>query len=123
MGIPNKLDIDHLEKNMARGSVMVGGPVFGPQPRLKQAVFVAVAIVAITAIVALLTGCATHGYIYRPIPADMIPPAPEVPKIKAEELQCLSDDAYERLANRDRLRKQYAEELRALLGVGGDAER
>lgn len=97
---------------------MVGGPVFGQRPLLKQAVFVAVAIVALTAIVALLTGCATHSYIYRPIPAEMIPPAPEVPKIKAEELQCLSDDAYERLANRDRLRKQYAEELRALLGDG-----
>lgn len=91
---------------------MVGGPVFGPQPRLKQAVFVAVAIVA------LLTGCTTHSYIYRPIPANLIPLEPEVPKIKAEELQCLSDSAYERLANRDRMRKQYADELRALLGDG-----
>lgn len=101
---------------------MVGGPVFGPQPRLKQAVFVAVAIVALTAIVALLTGCTTHSYIYRPIPAEMIPPAPEVPKIKAEELQCLSDDAYERLAARDRALRQYSAELRALLGGGDEPE-
>lgn len=64
----------------------------------------------------LLAGCSTHSYLYRPIPAKMIPPVPKLPTIKSSELSCLSDDAYLRLAERDRLRKLYADELRALLG-------
>lgn len=96
---------------------MVGGPVFGKQQMPKQAIFMAAAIVAITAIVAVLTGCSTHSYIYRPIPEEMIPVAPTLPKISADELTCLSDDTYLKLATRDRMNRQYADELRALLKV------
>lgn len=100
---------------------MVGGPVFGPQPRIRQALFVASVIVAFVALVAWLlslAGCSTHSYLYRPIPAEMIPPVPTLPTIKSSELSCLSDEVYLRLAERDRLRKRYADELRALLGDG-----
>ena len=91
---------------------MVGRPVLGPQPTIRRAVFVAVAIVA------LFAGCTAHSYLYRPVPAEMIPMAPALPTVRAEELRCLSDDAYERLANRDRIRREYAAELRALLDHG-----
>jgi len=99
---------------------MVGGPVFGPQPRLKQAAFAVVVFAAILAIVWLLVGCATHSYLYQPVPAYLIPSKPELQKVKAAELACLSDDVYERLANRDRIRQQYEDELRALLEPSDD---
>lgn len=67
----------------------------------------------------LLTSCANPRIEYRPVPAWLIPARPMLPTVKAAELQCLADDVYERLAMRDRLRAQEADELRALLG-GGD---
>ncbi len=100
---------------------MVGGPVFGPQPRLKQALVVVAFVVAFVAGLSALVGCSTHSYLYRPVPAEMIPADPTLPTVTADEMRCLSDDAYLRLAERDRLRKRYADELRALLG-GSDAE-
>ncbi len=95
--------------------MMVGGPVFGPQPRLKQAAFILIPIAVGALLVWLLAGCTTHSYLYQPVPAYLIPGKPDFPKIKSSELACLSDDAYERLANRDRIRQQYEDELRALL--------
>jgi len=64
----------------------------------------------------LLAGCSTHSYLYRPAPAALIPVAPVLPTVQSAELQCLSDDVYLRLAERDRARQQYADELLALLG-------
>lgn len=96
---------------------MVGGPVFGPQPRIKQAFFVAAIIVMVVAVVSLLVGCASPKIEYQPIPAMLIPLAPALPTIKAAELACLSDDAYLRLAARDRMLRQYAAELEALLNA------
>lgn len=96
---------------------MVGGPAFGPRPRLKRAIFIAVPAAAI-----LLLGCASPRIEYRPIQAGLIPMEPALPTIKAAELACLSDDAYERLATRDRARRQYAAELRALLEVRNAAD-
>jgi PBP1b-binding outer membrane lipoprotein LpoB len=65
----------------------------------------------------LLVGCSSPKIEYRPVPAHIIPLAPDLPKIKSDDLSCLSDDTYTKLATRDRLNQQYAEELRALLEV------
>ena len=67
----------------------------------------------------LLTSCAHPRIEYRAAPAWLIPARPTLPTVAAHELQCLSDDVYRRLAERERVRKQEAAELRALLG-GGD---
>lgn len=64
----------------------------------------------------LLTGCACPQTTYRAVPAWAIPAQPVVETVQAGELQCLSDDAYLRLAKRDRACWRYAGELRALLG-------
>ena len=63
----------------------------------------------------LLTGCAPPRIECRAAPAWLIPARPTLPTVAAHELQCLADDAYLRLANRDRLRAQEADELRAIL--------
>ena len=63
-----------------------------------------------------LTGCACPSPEYRAIPAWLIPAKPMVETVRADELQCLSDDVYLRLAKRDRACWNYAGELRALLG-------
>lgn len=102
---------------------MVGGPVFGPQPRIKQAFFVAVIIVVAVAVASILFGCSSPRIEYRPIPQMLIPTAPDLPKVKAEEIPrcdagqnpCMTDETYLKLATRDRLLRQYADELRALL--------
>lgn len=71
------------------------------------------------AAIMILSGCATPPEIhYQTVPASLIPDPPVVPTIPAEQLKCLSDQTYDRLATRDKLRKQYAKELRALLETG-----
>ena len=102
---------------------MVGGPVFGPHSRLKQTAFAFAPVAIATLLCWLLAGCTTHSYLYRPVPAALIPPKPDLPAVQSSELQCLADDVYARLATRDRANRQYAAELRALLEVAGDAER
>lgn len=62
-----------------------------------------------------LAGCAASRIEYRPIPAGLIPEKPALPTVAADELRCLSDDAYVRLAVRERLRAKESAELRALL--------
>lgn len=75
-------------------------------------------LIVAAATTAALAGCAQPPRVeYRPIPAMLIPPPPTVPTIAAAELACLSDEAYLRLAERDRARRQYADALRALLEV------
>ena len=63
-----------------------------------------------------LMGCA-RDIEYRPIPTWLIPMKPTVPTIQAQQLSCLSDDAYQKLVERDRNCWQYAKDLRALLEV------
>ncbi|MEI2742734.1 MAG: hypothetical protein V9G63_16345 [Candidatus Competibacter sp.] len=63
-----------------------------------------------------LAGCGAPRIEYRPIPAALIPEKPALPTVTAAELRCLSDDAYLRLAARERLRARESAELRALLG-------
>ena len=63
-----------------------------------------------------LIGCAARME-YAPAPAWLIPAAPPVVTVRSEALQCLSDDTYIRLVQRDRACWQYARELRVLLGA------
>lgn len=63
-----------------------------------------------------VAGCACPPQEYRAVPAWAIPAKPAVETVQASELQCLSDDAYLSLAERDRACWRYAGELRALLG-------
>lgn len=105
---------------------MVGGPVFGPQPRLKRAAFIPLSIAAVVLLIWLLAGCTTHSYLYRPVPSDMIPPPLELPKVQAEEIPrceadqkpCMADETYIKFAEMVRALKQQNAELRALLGAG-----
>lgn len=62
-----------------------------------------------------LAGCCPPKYLYAPVPQNLIPASPELPKIESSALQCLSDDTYLRLAERDRALIQNNAELRALL--------
>ena len=94
---------------------MVGGPVFGPQPRIKQTLFVAAVILVVAVLYGLLFGCAAPRIEYRPVPAALIPPKPALPVIMADELRPLSDATYLKLVGRDRMLRQYADDLRALV--------
>lgn len=76
------------------------------------------AVVMALALALALAGCAAPEVRYETVPASLIPAPPVLPTVKSEQLQCLSDDAYEALAKRDLLRRQYERELRALLGSG-----
>ena len=102
---------------------MVGGLVFGPQPRLKQ---VAVFVVALTIVLLLLwgiLGCSTHSYLYRPVPASFIPKkldlesinSTEIPRCEAKQNPCITDETYIKLVKNDRALKLQIDELRALL--------
>ena len=62
----------------------------------------------------LLSGCATQ-YRYVAAPVNLIPPPVELPRVMAVELECLSDDAYLRLVERDRLLRYENAQFRALL--------
>jgi hypothetical protein len=63
----------------------------------------------------VMLGCASPTY--QPVPAWLVPGQPAVPTVMAADLSCLSDDAYFRLAARDRACWQHVRELRAVLGV------
>lgn len=64
-----------------------------------------------------ICGCAKPPVEYRPVPLHLIPGWPQLPTVRADELRCLSDDAYLRLVERDRMLRQNNDELRALLGA------
>ena len=44
-----------------------------------------------------------------------LPARPVLPAIKAEEVKCLSDDTNSRVAERNRLQRQYAEEMETII--------
>lgn len=107
---------------------MVGGPVFGPQPRLKQALVVVAFVVAFVVLavgLSALIGCSTHSYLYRPVPAEMIPEkltlktvkSAEIPRCEAGQPPCMTDETYIKFVENDRALKQQIDELRALLGA------
>lgn len=75
-----------------------------------------IALSIVMAAVFGLIGCAPR-IEYQPVPHWLIPAKPVVATVRAESLQCLSEETYTRLAERDRACWQYARELRALLGA------
>ena len=62
----------------------------------------------------LLTGCATPAPIVTQIELS-VPVEPAYPRLTAEDLNCLTQDAYERLATRDREKRQYIQILKAII--------
>lgn len=64
-----------------------------------------------------VAACAKPPVEYRPVPLHLIPGWPQLPTVRADELRCLSDETYLRLAERDLLLRKYSEELGALLGA------
>lgn len=80
-------------------------------PKPIQLLFLILALLAVTII---LPGCGlqpTHA-ISEPLP---LPVRPLLPALSASDIACLSDDTYKRLVIRDRLRREYAEELEAII--------
>lgn len=63
----------------------------------------------------LLSGCSREVIRYAPVPADLVPPAPKYESVEPDEVMCLTDSVYERLARNFLACKQYGTELRALL--------
>jgi len=64
-----------------------------------------------------IAGCAKPNVEYRPIPEMLVPSQPRYESVKSDELMCLSDSTYEKMARNFISCKQHVEELRALLGV------
>lgn len=62
---------------------------------------------------AVLSGCAAPEVRYMTVPLPC-PERPVLPGISEADLACLSDAAYRRLVERERLRREYAEQLDAL---------
>jgi hypothetical protein len=63
--------------------------------------------------VILLVGCASS-LEYVPV-ALTLPPRPILPEVKSAELQCLSDDAYTLLVQRERLQRGHINVLEAII--------
>lgn len=71
-----------------------------------------VRIFRIAAALLLLSACTTQ----PPRPVELpIPARPTVPAVKASELQCLSNDVYTRIVNRERGYKTWGLSLEAIL--------
>lgn len=49
-----------------------------------------------------------------------LPDRPELPTIKSSEMKCLPDDVKKKLVERETLRREYAEDLEAILKSIGD---
>jgi len=74
--------------------------------------------------VVLTAGCTTQPervYVQEPLP---VPPAPATPEIPAEELECLDQDAYVRLVERDVVLQSHIERLEDIIRTthGDDSE-
>lgn len=71
---------------------------------------------------AIGSGCAQTPevrYVTRPL---TLPPRPALPVLVPADVQCLSDDAYRRLVERDRQRRNYAEILEAIIRATHEVE-
>lgn len=65
-------------------------------------------------LVLALAGCVEPRYIRVPV-AYHVPPRPEVPTVKAEEMECLPDDVVDRIEARDDIRRESQDELEAII--------
>jgi hypothetical protein len=63
----------------------------------------------------LLAGCTT-AYRYVAVPQHLLPLQSELPRITESELECLTDEAYTRLVEREQEIRYELEQYRALLG-------
>jgi len=57
-------------------------------------------------------GCTHTEYVQTPLPR---PPRPNVPTLSGDQLQCLSDDAYKAIVNRDRAKTEHIERLESVI--------
>lgn len=67
-----------------------------------------------------LSACAAQPevrYVAQPIP---LPTQPELPAIQSEELECLSEDVYQRLVKRELLQRHYIATLENLIKTTHD---
>jgi hypothetical protein len=70
-------------------------------------------MIAVIILITIGSGCATEvRYISQPLP---LPARPVLDSVTEHELSVLPPDVYRRLKNRDRERKQYAEELETII--------
>jgi len=72
-------------------------------------------LLALILITTGLTGCPASNppqVIQMALP---LPVRPILPAIKSADLQCLSDGTYELIATRNRLQRQYAEDLELII--------
>ena len=73
---------------------------------------------ALAALFLALAGCAARvEYVPMSVPC---PPVPPLPRVSAQELQPLTDDAYRRLVERELRLKEYIGQLRTLCEEDGD---
>ncbi|MEJ1496343.1 MAG: hypothetical protein RPU13_07615 [Candidatus Sedimenticola sp. (ex Thyasira tokunagai)] len=78
---------------------------------IRSVLMLAIAAILITA----GSGCSSTPevrYVAQPLP---MPQRPLLPALSADDLACITNDAYYRLVQRNRLRREYAEELEAII--------
>ena len=72
----------------------------------------------ITTISLLTSGCAQQPtkvqYVYLPVPLEH-DARPEFPKLKSSELLCLSDETKNTLTKRDKIMKNYIDQLETII--------
>lgn len=68
-----------------------------------------------------LTACATttEVFISEPLP---LPDRPTVPTVSGDDLECISDEAYEALAVRDQIRVEHIRRLEGIILSTHDQE-
>jgi len=69
-------------------------------------------IAATGVLVLIMTGCATNSV--SPVPNVSCPPVPSPPEVVVEELECLSDNTYNSIIERDRQLQDWGLELHAI---------
>lgn len=71
-------------------------------------------MVAATILITTASSCTQVEVRHEPVELEKAE-KPLLPAIKPAEMMCLSDDAYARIVERDRLRRNYGEELEAII--------
>ena len=66
-----------------------------------------------------LAACAPVEVRYAPVPLPM-PERPELPRIQAEDVRCLSDDAWATIVRREQALRHYAEEFEAIIRANNE---
>lgn len=68
-------------------------------------------ITVVTLTIVIFSGCTTT-YTVAELP---LPPRPELPTVSGQELSCLSDDVYRRMAKRQALLIEYTKRLEGII--------